>query len=997
MNKPRNPVSSFIRRHRLLRALMPGIRIKLACMTGLFVALILFGSTVFNYRNQTQLLEESFMKETASSLRYINSVVTGMENTRTNILLLEEMRLRIAEKRNDLRKYRAVVYRKKESIGNSFRSLGKKLGLNVRFEYTPIRVDSYYSIYLSDRELRAVEKEIMAGLHLKEGTVITEKSFRGIQTDARAVALAQNVVDDLYEMIARDNEALSAIPANGKDALRTTKLKTELSVLTRKITAAKKRLIAADIRLRAKLRPYFEYSLDRLEEIGARSDNIRIVTFDRNGNTVYDTAGRDREKILRFAPLENNPAFTQDRKNFFSAAETDPETIDRFSNEYRNTGGAYHVRYAPSYRNQDTFERAGAAIDTFGARKSEWQSYLYEDIRISKSIAVIAGGLRTRLLELREKKIPPENDSSYRDLYRKYRNIVAERDKTFERLNPYRNESSVIRARYDLLIENNSRAIQEHSARIAALEKNGESGEDRDEIRAEIETLRDQISALQKDTALLKIDRAKGGEEIDLSEKLTAAEAVRTLRNAALFDFITLRQKADLSSYRDYLRSSQTRTLSRRRWNTVREWIYAGGSETVIPERMRGTGGVKTITNGILSRSRSEAEEFMWKLDATPLVPEQGLFGIGSAYDALPGYLLEQSVTGYNAVLVDKTREEKKIEERGKTMLIWSGIIAVLAIVLTYFLSGFAVRRIGMIIGNTTRVREGDLDVTFPEKGLDEIEELGISLNGMIGGLREKERLKGEIAAAGHIQKQLLPETIPPTLEGEYSVGTFYRAMRGVGGDYYDFIEIGKGKLLFCIGDVSSHGVGPAIVMAMVRSHLHGIVRNGETNLIKILLELNKQIFIETPSYMYVTFFLGVIDSHDHTIEYCSAGHIKPLLYHYKEDSIETLEGGGFPVGMDDDTIFSDSIKIRSAKLRPGDLFFQYTDGANEAMNEQREQFGNERIISTISKYARKKPDVMISQIAEGIQKFTGKDLNAPGGITELNDDIAMIAIKRLR
>ncbi len=184
--------------------------------------------------------------------------------------------------------------------------------------------------------------------------------------------------------------------------------------------------------------------------------------------------------------------------------------------------------------------------------------------------------------------------------------------------------------------------------------------------------------------------------------------------------------------------------------------------------------------------------------------------------------------------------------------------------------------------------------------------------------------------------------------------------------------------------------------MSMLRAHIHGILRRGVRELTELLLELNRQIFTETPPNIFVTIFTGIINRSSNRIEYCSAGHLKPVLYRYKEDSIEILQGGGLPVGMDDNDIFSDTIKVESVLMKPGDLFFQYTDGVTEAMDSSRILYGEERLYEEIKKYSRKKPDIMITKIAESVESFSGRKI-IDSLMSELNDDIAMIALKRLK
>lgn len=142
--------------------------------------------------------------------------------------------------------------------------------------------------------------------------------------------------------------------------------------------------------------------------------------------------------------------------------------------------------------------------------------------------------------------------------------------------------------------------------------------------------------------------------------------------------------------------------------------------------------------------------------------------------------------------------------------------------------------------------------------------------------------------------------------------------------------------------------------MSMFLAHIHGILRRGVRDLTGILLKLNRQIFTETPANIFVTIFTGIINKNSHEIEYCSAGHLKPVHYRYKEDRIEILEGGGFPAGMDDNEFFGDTIEVRRIKMKPGDLFFQYTDGVSEAMDKARILFGEERMYEEIKKLPEK-------------------------------------------
>jgi phosphoserine phosphatase RsbU/P len=991
---------NIFRTNKILRKCMPGIRVKLAVLTGIFVSFILAAATFFNYVHEGRILEEGLIRETESSLKLISSVIVDMENVRNNILLIEDMRLRIEEKKRDLVQFKKIVYRKNQTVSNSFRSLGQKLGMKVKYEYYPVLVDSYYSVYLKESDIKTVEKGVMAQLKGKDGQAVNEKEFASLQSKAKSlVEINKNIEFATQSMIdyqQKIDELTSSDSADKKETSDVQTLRKEIKTNEKNLVALNKKRLNADRVFRNQLKQYFEYEFSKMEQAGLQSGDIRIKSSDRQGEVVYDTGSRIRDGLVRFSGLLAAEKYIRERTEFFSMADNSLTVQDFSDYDYRIGQRAFHVKYLPAYRNPATYERMNIILSEIEKNPSRWNEYLKKDAEVAASIAEVVEKMKDRIAILKDKKIPPNADAEYQSLYKKYRQLADEREKGFEKLNPYKNEKSSIAEYYNAEIKkaNNDLAvavkkISEIKAGLVKNKNQKDTDNDLELLQANVDELKDRI-------AVLKNDFEKSSEDISLSEKLSAQDAFHYLRNAALYDFIVLKLGNQPFVFHDYRAHSRSRLVESKRWNVVRNWIYSGKSETEIPEVIPDMRNIKTIDNGILSYSRGEAEEYMWKLDSTPLVT-LGAFGARIDSSALIGELLASSVTGYNEVIVDKTNGLDKIKNNRKAMLMYSGIIVILSIILAYLFAGFIVRRIHGIVDQAKRAGSGDLDVAFPEKGIDEIEEMAISLNAMMHGLREREELKGEISAAAVIQKQLLPETIPSNLDEDYSIGKFYRPMRGVGGDYYDFLQLDKTRMLFCIGDVSSHGVGPAMVMAILRAHLHGIVKRGERDLVKILIDLNQQIFSETPSYIFVTFFIGIIDGTTHEIEYCSAGHMKPMVYRYKKEDIEILDGGGIPIGMDDQDFFTDTIKTAKVQMKPGDVFFQYTDGVNEAMNDNRELYGGDRLIANLKKNAKKKPDIMINQIAQSVESFTGKDLVSATGMTDYNDDVAMIVIKRLR
>ncbi len=991
-----NPIKNLIRRKHFLRRLMPGIRFKLSVLTGVFVIVILFTAAAFNYIYQKKLLEKEYTAETENSLRVINSVISDMENISSHLILIEDMRIRIKEKKQDLSKYKAVYYRKDESAMNSFRSLGKLFGMKVRYTYHPVAYDTYFSRYLSDKDIELLEESVKERLKRESGEDVGDAAFKIIQYRASRAAAASKIADEIENGADSVREKINTLgdpsSLSKQNVIKYTKMKTELASWEKRLSSAMKRKAYAERILRASLRPYYKEEFKRIEELGISGGNVRIVSSDKIGEITLDTGPDLPDAGARFADLLSSDLYKTDRNVFFASASTRPVQGIVPDTQYLINGKSYLVRYLGIYRNPATFSRGGIILNEFDSDFSAWKKLLKEDNRICALIAPITEQMKKRMEELKDSKTPPGNDPAYVSLYSKYKSLVNERSVSFAKNNPH----AEVQTRRNAEINDEIKRIKDESAKIAEQLKAASVSKDEEDF-PEKESLVQKSEDLKEAELKLKAELDRIKKDYSTMPGVVSYEAFRTFRDSALYDYVTLRQGKSSDEFRDYLRDPVFRYSALKRFETLRNWIYGGMSETALPEFAGGSNRVKMIEEGIAAFSRSEAEEYMWKLDSTPFVPEIGFFGYKNGTPGIVHDVISAGITGYNTVIIDGTEGMLKIKDNGRKMLIGAGILAFAAVMFTFIFSGFIVRRIKGIISQAQIAAKGDLSAVFPEKGMDEIEDMAVSLNEMMKGLRDREEMRGDISAAGEIQKQLLPSSVPATLGDNYSIGHFYRSMKGVGGDYYDLIELDENRLLFCMADVSSHGVGPALVMSTVRAHLHGIVKRGERDIIKILSEINKQLFTETPETIFVTFFIGIIDVRTHEVEYASAGHLEPLLYSHKTKSVMRLEAGGLPLGMDDNDFFLETVTLRKIKLKPGDIFFEYTDGVSEAMNSTRELFGDERLHSAVVKSASKKIDVMIRNVASAVQEFTGIEFISGSGAAEINDDIAMLALKRLK
>jgi len=240
------------------------------------------------------------------------------------------------------------------------------------------------------------------------------------------------------------------------------------------------------------------------------------------------------------------------------------------------------------------------------------------------------------------------------------------------------------------------------------------------------------------------------------------------------------------------------------------------------------------------------------------------------------------------------------------------------------------------------------------------------------------ERSKSELRIASDIQRSFLPERIPP-VSGFDLAAAFIPAME-VGGDFYDFIP-GDGKLGMVIADVSGKSVPAALFMALSRT----IVRINATHHEKgtdVLEDANNMISADSRLGMFVTLFYGVLDQNSRSLVYANAGHPPPLLMRGRSNDFEELEVTGIALGA----IGGAKYEERRVDLSSGDVLVLYTDGVNEALNGNCEQYGIERFCSIVRESCHLSAQGILDKILGDISQFSEGQAQF--------DDITMVVVK---
>ena len=256
----------------------------------------------------------------------------------------------------------------------------------------------------------------------------------------------------------------------------------------------------------------------------------------------------------------------------------------------------------------------------------------------------------------------------------------------------------------------------------------------------------------------------------------------------------------------------------------------------------------------------------------------------------------------------------------------------------------------------------------------------GMSIFNFLEESRKRELIEKELSIAKTIQESFLPAPLAgfQTLEIASSMLT----AKHVGGDLYDMHELGKYKLGVFIGDVSGKGVPAALVMAKTIS-LFRMLAAGTDEPSDLLFQLNEEMTRSANSGIFVTATYIVYIAGQKRVMISSAGHLPTFILRKKKGTIESLTlEGGMPLGLMERVEFSQS----EVTLEEGDSIILYTDGVVEAKNLKREDFGEEKLKSTLIENRDKKPQETLEIIQKAFQAFAGK---APQ-----HDDCTVIILK---
>lgn len=244
-----------------------------------------------------------------------------------------------------------------------------------------------------------------------------------------------------------------------------------------------------------------------------------------------------------------------------------------------------------------------------------------------------------------------------------------------------------------------------------------------------------------------------------------------------------------------------------------------------------------------------------------------------------------------------------------------------------------------------------------------------------------------ELENAREVQASLFPRTRPALITLEYE-GLCMQA-RVVGGDYYDFLDLGRERFGLVISDISGKGTAAALLMANLQAHLRNLCTTYSNRPFtpfaldqpqRLLQSVNRLFCENTADRAFATLFFAEYDDAARRLRYANCGHLPALLLR-TDGALERLDATSTVVGL-----FKEwDCAVGERQLRPGDTLVFYTDGVTESFNHSREEFGEQRLIAALLRHRQLPPPALLHSLVDEVRQFSAE---------RQHDDITLIVAK---
>jgi serine phosphatase RsbU (regulator of sigma subunit) len=268
---------------------------------------------------------------------------------------------------------------------------------------------------------------------------------------------------------------------------------------------------------------------------------------------------------------------------------------------------------------------------------------------------------------------------------------------------------------------------------------------------------------------------------------------------------------------------------------------------------------------------------------------------------------------------------------------------------------------------------------SFAPLGFDELfRELEAHRRSVARKRESERRAAQELEIAKQVQARLFPQSSPRLNSLDFA-GICIQA-REVGGDYYDFLDLGQDRLGLVIGDISGKGIAAALLMANLQANLRSQCAIALDQPQRMLRSVNRLFYENTSDNAYATLVFVLYEETARRLRYVNCGHHSALLLR-ANGTLERLNSTCTVLGL-----FREwECPIEERCLCPGDTLVLYTDGVTESFNEAGEEYGEQRLADALRQYRSLPPQALLSTIVDEVRRFSPH---------EQHDDITLIVAK---
>ncbi len=244
--------------------------------------------------------------------------------------------------------------------------------------------------------------------------------------------------------------------------------------------------------------------------------------------------------------------------------------------------------------------------------------------------------------------------------------------------------------------------------------------------------------------------------------------------------------------------------------------------------------------------------------------------------------------------------------------------------------------------------------------------------------LESERRAAQELEIAKQVQARLFPQTLPPLKTLEYA-GICIQA-RQVGGDYYDFLDLGRERLGLVVGDIAGKGIAAALLMANLQANLRSQCAIALNHPERFLQSVNLRFFENSIDSAYATLFFAEYNDKTQRLRYANCGHLCALVLR-RDNTLERLDSTCTVLGL-----FKEwNCSIGKCRLRSGDTLVLYTDGITESLDGNGDEFGEHNLIDALRRHRNSSPKALVASVVDEVQRFSPH---------EQHDDITVIVAK---